>query len=473
MILRLIYEENLAQASYLVGCSATGEALIIDPNQATERYIELANRKGLCITAITETHIHADFVSGARELARKTDAQLYLSDAGSAEWKYQYAQEDRARLLRDGDRFNVGNILIQALHTPGHTPEHLSFLLTDSAATNEPMGLFTGDFLFVGDVGRPDLLERATGISGNAEIGAGQLFRSIQLIRELPDYLQVWPGHGAGSACGRALGAIPQSTLGYEKRTNWAFESLDEKGFIQKVLTGQPEPPAYFAQMKRINRAGTQSTGQNVILQAETSWDQLLADRQAGIPIIDTRPPQQYAAGHIPGTITIPLGSSFLTWAGWLLPYDRPFSLIVAKANDTQAREQLRLIGLEQIAHIWNETIIAAWQERHSLARSQQITVAEARALLEQEAATLIDVRNNEEYAAGHIAGSQHIHLGYLKKKMGQIPKEKPIIVHCQGGTRSPIGASLLEAHHYSQVLDLTGGFSDWQQAGFPTVKGT
>lgn len=472
MILRLIYEEALAQASYLVGCSASGQALLLDPNRNIEHYIELASSKGLRISAIAETHIHADFISGARELAQRTGAQLYLSGAGSPDWQYEYAREVGARLLNDGDTFQVGNILIQALHTPGHTPEHLSFLLTDGATTSEPMGLFSGDFLFVGDVGRPDLLEKVVGVRGNAAPGAGQLFRSLQRIRELPDYLQIWPGHGAGSACGRVLGAIPQSTLGYEKRTNWAFEAQNEAHFVQTVLAGQPEPPAYFARMKQLNRAGSVSTDQHAVPEVNATYEQLLADLQAGHPIVDTRAPQEYAAGHIPGTITIPQGTGFLTWASWLLPAERPFSLITEPASVSRIIAQLHLVGLDNLAHIWSPEIIAAWQRQRPLASSQQISIEEARTLLDQGAAALVDVRSQEEYMAGHIPGGLHIHLGYLEQNAHWLPTDKPIIVHCQGGTRSPIAASLLTARQYPQVLDMASGFNHWQQAGFPIVKG-
>lgn len=473
MLLRLIYEETLAQASYLIGCTATGEALIIDPNRALEQYCALAESQGLRITAVTETHIHADFVSGARELARKTGARLYLSDAGPAAWKYQYAQADGATLLRDGESFRVGKIRIQALHTPGHTPEHLAFLLTDMATTEEPMGLFSGDFLFVGDVGRPDLLEKAAGVDGAAAEGASLLFRSLQRVRNLPDYLQVWPGHGAGSACGRTLGAIPQSTLGYEKRTNWALKALDQTDFMQTVLAGQPEPPAYFARMKQVNRAGPPCTQSTPMPPIVTSIVQLSADLQAGIPVIDTRPPENYAREHIPGTLTIPFGPGFLTWAGWLLPYDQPFSLIVDVAHRERIVAQLRLIGLDHIAHLWSTEILATWKEQQPLTSSRRITVEQARRLLAQDKATLIDVRSRAEYAESHIAGSTHIHLGYLMKRLSEIPADKPVIVHCQGGTRSPIGASLLEAHHYPQVFDLAGGFNDWQAAHLPVVRET
>ncbi|GHO77720.1 MBL fold hydrolase [Ktedonobacter sp. SOSP1-85] len=473
MILRLIYDETLAQASYLVGCAAAGEALIIDPNRKVEDYIALAESKGLRITAVTETHIHADFVSGARELARATGAQLYLSDMGPADWKYGYAGEAGAILLHDGETFRVGNIRIEALHTPGHTPEHLSFLLTDTAATDEPMGIFTGDFLFVGDVGRPDLLEKAAGITGTAESGARQLFRSLQRFHALPDYLQIWPGHGAGSACGRALGAIPQTTLGYEKRTNWAFEVTDEQRFVQTVLAGQPEPPTYFAEMKRVNKIGPVLVSEGAIPLPEASIEQLMADLQSGIPVIDTRPSRQYVEEHIPGTTHVPFGPIFLNWAGWLFPYDRPFSLIVDASTLRQVITQLRLIGLDQVAHVWTLDVLATWKStRQPLGNTPQITVQEARQLLAQGQVTWLDIRSRDEYVAGHIQGSQHIHLGSLRQHLQEISPEKPIVVQCQGGARSPIGASLLEAHSYPQVMDLVGGLLQWQKAGYPVVKG-
>ncbi|GHO60025.1 MBL fold metallo-hydrolase [Ktedonobacter robiniae] len=473
MILRLIYDEILAQASYLVGCAATGEALLIDPNRNIHQYIELATDKGLRITTITETHIHADFVSGARELAQATGAQLYLSDMGSADWEYGYAGETGAILLRDGVTFRVGNIQIEALHTPGHTPEHLSFLLTDTATTDEPMGIFTGDFLFVGDVGRPDLLEKAAGVSGTADSGARQLYRSLQRFRELPDYLQIWPGHGAGSACGRALGAVPQTTLGYEKRINWAFDVTDEQRFVEAVLAGQPEPPTYFAEMKRINRVGPALVGSAILPPTEVSIEQLVADLQSGTLVIDARPSRQYMEEHIPGTIHVPFGPIFLNWAGWLLPYDQPFSLIVDAEAAQEALTQLRLIGLDRVVHIWTPDVLAAWkQARHPLGKTPQITVEEARQMLVQKQVTWLDIRSSDEYAAGHVPGSQHIHLGTLQQRLREVSPDKPVVVQCQGGNRSPIGASLLDAHHYPQVMDLVGGFNLWRKAGYPVVKG-
>lgn len=473
MIFRLIYDESLAQASYLVGCTATGEALILDPNRNVEQYLELAASKGLHITAVTETHIHADFVSGARELARATGAHLYLSDMGPADWKYQYAREEGATLLHDGDTFRIGHIQVEALHTSGHTPEHLAFLLTDTRATHEPMGLFTGDLLFVGDVGRPDLLEKAAGVAGMAETGARQLFSSLQRLRSLPDHLQIWPGHGAGSACGRALGAVPQTTLGYEKRTNWAFAVTNEDHFLQTVLEKQPEPPTYFAEMKRVNKAGPALISPVALPSFETSIKSLQTDIQDGIPVIDTRLSSQYLEEHIPGTIHVPYGPIFLQWIGWLLPYDRPCSLIVDVTLAPQALRQLRLIGLDRVAHMWSPDALVEWKNAgHPLRKMSQVSAREAQKLLAQSRITVLDIRSDEEYQAGHIPGSQHIHLGYLARRLQEIPPEKPVVVHCQAGLRSPIGASVLEAPPHSHIMELGGGFVAWQEAGYPTLKG-
>ncbi|MCE2803269.1 MAG: MBL fold metallo-hydrolase, partial [Gemmatimonadetes bacterium] len=256
MFLKRFYDDGLAQASYLLGCAKTGEAIVIDPNRDLQPYLDTAAAEKLTITHVTETHIHADYVSGSRELAQRAGAKLFLSAEGGPDWQYAFAKEAGAVLVHDGDIITVGNITIEVMHTPGHTPEHLSFLVTDTAAANEPIGIATGDFVFVGDVGRPDLLEKAAGVANTMAAGARQLYQSLERFRALPDFVQVWPGHGAGSACGKSLGAIPTSTVGYEKRFNWGVGTTSETAFIAGVLEGQPEPPLYFAEMKRINRDG-------------------------------------------------------------------------------------------------------------------------------------------------------------------------------------------------------------------------
>lgn len=475
MYLERFYDAKLAQASYLVGCAATSEAVVVDANRDLDQYIQAAEREKLRITHVTETHIHADYVSGSRELAERTGARLYLSREGGPDWQYAFADETDAELIGDGDVFMVGNIRVEAKHTPGHTPEHLTFLVTDTSSADEPMGAFTGDFIFVGDVGRPDLLETAAGVTGTMEPGARQLFHSLQRFKELPDYLQIWPGHGAGSACGKSLGAVPQSTLGYEKRFNWAFGYTDEDAFVEAVLRGQPEPPRYFAQMKRINKIGPRSLGG--FRRPERLPERRLVDLlERDALIVDTRNADAYAAGHVPGTINIPLNRSFSTWAGWLIPYDRPFYLIVDEktchACIDEAARDLAMIGLDEIAGYFGSAAIDTWSAAGGeLATVEEITPIELSEQLRRGDTIVIDVRGRAEWEAGHIPRVIHIPLGYLPEKLDEIPRDKPIVVHCQAGGRSAIAASILKAKGFNNVINLAGGFGNWQACGKPVER--
>ena len=466
MLLKHFYDTKLAQASYLLGCAATGEALIVDPNRDIEQYLAAAAAEGMRITHVTETHIHADFVSGSRELAERTGAKLFLSDEGDDQWKYAFASDAGAVLLHDGDTFMVGNLRIDVMHTPGHTPEHLSFMVTDTPATSRPMGVFTGDFIFVGDVGRPDLLEKAAGFEGTMVAGARTLFRSIQRFRTLPDYLQLWPGHGAGSACGKSLGAVPSTTLGYEKIANWGLGIDAEDGFVAAVLADQPEPPAYFAHMKRINKEGPR------LLHGFRYPERLPASRlaallDAGVTVIDTRHASDYAQGHVRGTINIPLGKSFTTWAGWLASYDAPLYLIADDDNAHGVEDAVRdlaMIGLDQVDGYFGSDVLASAADR--LATVPQVATAQLADHLRDAGAVLIDVRGRSEWDAGHIAGARHIPLGYLADRTGDLPRATPIVVQCQSGARSAIAASVLEANGFTAVTNLTGGFAAWAAAG-------
>ncbi|HEU5183805.1 MAG TPA: rhodanese-like domain-containing protein [Gemmatimonadaceae bacterium] len=475
MLLKRLYDEKLAQASFLVGCAATGEALVIDPNRDIDQYLRAAESEGVRITHVTETHIHADFVSGSRELAARTGAQLFLSDEGDANWKYAFAREAGARLVKDGDEFMVGNLKIEVLHTPGHTPEHISFMLTDTPATNRPMGVFTGDFVFAGDVGRPDLLERAANFAGTMEAGARTLFHSLQRFKQLPDYLQLWPGHGAGSACGKSLGAVPSTTLGYEKIANWGLTVDDESKFVEQVLAGQPEPPKYFAEMKRINKEGPR------VLHGFRRPERLPETRLPALIekdaiVVDTRSWSEFAVGHVPGTINIPLNKSFTTWAGWLVPYDRPFYLILDDACQhcvDEAVRDLAMIGLDQTAGYFGRDAIEAWAADHrQLASVRQMSSSEVAAELRKGNVAVIDVRGASEWEAGHLPGVPNIPLGYLADRLSELPRGKPLVMQCQGGTRSAIATSLLRAKGIDDVINLVGGFADWQASGHPVERG-
>ena len=472
MFFKRFYDTRLAQASYLVGCQLTGEAIVVDPNRDVAQYVAAAAKKGLRVTHVTETHIHADFVSGARELARHTGALLLLSDEGDADWKYAYAAEDGARLLKDGDHFMVGNIRLDVLHTPGHTPEHISFLVTDTTAGAGPWGILTGDFVFVGDVGRPDLLEKAAGVKGTMEAGAHALFRSLEKFRALPDHLQVWPGHGAGSACGKALGAVPSTTVGYEKIANWGVATTNEDDFVRMVLDGQPEPPRYFAEMKRINKSGPRVLGglpRPPRLPA-AALDELM---QRGEVVVDTRPAAAFAAAHVPGTLSIPLNGSFTTWAGWLLPYDREVYLIADDAHAAgEAVRDLAMIGLDRVAGLLGTESLSAWSEAgRALEMVTQLTPGEAAARLDGGEVEVIDVRGRTEWEAGHSPGVRNIPLGYLAERLDALPADRMVVVQCQGGGRSSIAAALLQSRGMKNVANLAGGYRAWQNEGLPVAR--
>jgi hydroxyacylglutathione hydrolase len=472
MFLRRFFEPTIAQTSYLIGCAEAGEAIVIDPNRDVQPYLAAAKSEGARITHVTETHIHADFVSGTRELAARTGASMLLSDEGDAEWKYAFAADPAARRLRHGDRVDIGRVRLEVVHTPGHTPEHLSFLVTDRASAEEPIGAATGDFLFVGDVGRPDLLERAAHIAGTMEVGARALYRSLQAFSSKPDWLQIWPGHGAGSACGKGISAIPQSTLGYEKRFSWAFRAASEAAFVSEVLSGQPDPPKYFARMKQMNQNGP------VVLGRWPTPPRIAAEELQGLlahgdPVVDTRSAEEFAVGHVPGTVNIPLNGSFTNWAGWLLPYDRDLTLIVSSptALETAVR-YLALIGLDRIGGFVGVDAIDAWTGAGSplgtIARIGSEDLAES---LKHRGVTLVDVRNDGEWVGvGHIDGAIHVPLGHLVDRLAQIPRDRPVVVQCQGGSRSAIGASLLRACGYPTVINFSPGISGWIKDGRAVV---
>jgi hydroxyacylglutathione hydrolase len=476
MIVKRFYDENLAQASYLVGCAATGEALVVDPNRDAEQFVAAAEAEGLRITHITETHIHADYVSGARELAERTGARLFLSDEGTAEWKYDFAAAYDAVLLHDGDRFMVGNVRIDILHTPGHTPEHLCFVVTDTAAADRPMGVFTGDFIFVGDVGRPDLLERAAGYEGTMEAGARTLFHSLSRFRsEIPEYVQLWPGHGSGSACGKSLGAVPQTTLGYEARFGWALALDDEAEFVQAVLAGQPEPPMYFARMKGMNREGPPVLG-GLPRPARVEADDLDGLQRDGAVVVDTRPADRYAAGHLAGTLNIPLGRSFTTWAGSVLPYDRDVVLVIEDADDERAADiarDLAMIGIDRVSgYAAAEEVLRSATRTSGSAVVAQVTPERLQGLREGGEVEVIDVRNGTEWEAGHLPGSHNLPLGRLAEQLERIPRDRPLVVHCQAGGRASVAISMLRSHGFSDVSHLQGDFAAWSARGLPVEKG-
>jgi hydroxyacylglutathione hydrolase len=466
MFFQHVYDKSLAQASYFIGCQKAGVAAVIDPKRDVDTYLEIAKQNNMTITHIMETHIHADFLSGARELAALTGGKLYLSDEGGEGWEYEFDHIG----LKNGDTFMVGNLKMEVMHTPGHTPESISFLLTDTPASPEPVMFFTGDFVFVGDIGRPDLLEKAAGMTGTMNAGAEQMFKSIDRFSKLPDHIQVWPGHGAGSACGKALGAVPSSTVGYEKIRNWAFRfANDEKGFTNFLLEDQPEPPKYFAMMKKLNKVDRPLLTSVPTLK-ELSNDAALEAMGKGIKLIDTRNKADFAAGHIPGSINIQGNNSFATWAGWFLAYDEPFILLADESTHDDLVRKLMRIGLDNIMGFVPSTagFVAAGGE---LNKTNIIDIDTLKSKLNDSNVQVVDLRGATEYKSGHIAGADHVFVGTLPKNLDKVSKEKEVIVLCQGGDRATIGYSLLENAGYTNILNYSPSMNEWIAQGNPTVN--
>ncbi len=463
MLLKYVYDPALAHASYLVGCQRSGEAIIVDPGRDIEPYLKMAKREGVKITAVAETHIHADYVSGAREMADRIGAKLYLSDEGPAEWKYLYANQYDSQLLKNGDSFFIGNIRFTVMHTPGHTPESISFLLTDEGGgASEPMGIFTGDFVFVGSIGRPDLLEEAAGVVGSAAEGAHALYASVKRFRELPDYLQVWPAHGAGSACGKGLGAVPSSTVGYEKLFNPALQYDDEDSFVAYILADQPEAPKYFAVMKRVNKEGPAILGPPTV----PVWQDMreLPSALSEGQVIDLRHASDFAKAHVPGTLNIP-ARMLAAWAGWIVDYNKPLYLIAGESQAEEAQRVLRELGMDCFQGYFAEDDVAAADVRTESYASAE--PAEVRSRIEDGEVLLVDVRPTGEWNAGHIPQAQHLFLGKLIDTGRAVAGDRTIVTQCLAGGRSAIAASILQSFG-ADVINLTGGIQAWQGAGFP-----
>jgi hydroxyacylglutathione hydrolase len=466
MLFARIYDEDLAQASYLVGCQVTGEAAVIDPRRDVRVYLDEAERSGMAIVAVTETHIHADYLSGSRELAAATGAALYLSGEGDAEWKYGFEGEE----LHDGDEIRVGNVTLGAIHTPGHTPEHLSFLLTDAETTNEPGFVLTGDFAFVGDLGRPDLPDEASGRIDTRFVGARQMFASLrERFLALPDHVQVWPGHGAGSACGKALGAVPSSSVGYERLFSWwapYMERQDEEGFVKALLEGQPDAPAYFGRMKRQNKAGPILLGKRPPLRPYDAAS-LEASLTAGENVlVDTRPYEDFARGAVPGSLDIPAGGSFATKVSWVIDPEKDGKAIVLLARDEAEASDLR----DKLSRVGVDDVVGYVTSLRGL-RKERVAFVAPEDLEELGNAFVLDVRAKSEYDAGHIPGATQLHGGRVMWHLDELPRDRPIVVYCQTGSRSAVVASALRAAGFDDVVELEGSYEGYKKTKELTTK--
>ncbi|MGJ5683031.1 persulfide dioxygenase-sulfurtransferase CstB [Staphylococcus equorum] len=442
MFFKQFYDNHLSQASYLVGCQRTGEAIVIDPVRDLTKYMEVADSEGFKITQAAETHIHADFASGIRDVQERLNANIYVSGEGDDQLSYKNMPE-HTNFVKNQDIIQVGNIKLEVLHTPGHTPESISFLLTDEGGGSSVlMGLFSGDFIFVGDIGRPDLLEKSVQMEGTTEIGAKQMYQSIEGVKNLPDYIQIWPGHGAGSPCGKALGAIPMSTLGYEKINNWAFNVTDESKFVETLTSNQPAPPHHFAQMKKINQFG---------MNMYQPYDVFPSLDNARIAF-DLRSKEAFHGGHTEGTINIPYNQNFINQIGWYLDYENSIDLIGDKSTVEQAAHTLQLIGFDNVAG-------------YRLPKSEILTQSIHSVDMTGKEEYILDIRNEEEWNNGHLDQAVNIPHGKLLNENIPFNKEDKIYVHCQSGVRSSIAVGILENKGFENVVNIREGYQDFPES--------
>ena len=447
MYFKQIFEEKLAQYSYLIGCQATGEAIIIDPMRDIDRYKEIAQEEDLNIIAAAETHIHADYLTGLREFAEE-GIKIYASDEGDEDWKYEWVigSNYNYELVKDGDRFSIGNIHFEVKHTPGHTPEHVSYTVTDGAAANAPMGMLTGDFVFVGDVGRPDLLETAAGQKGVMQSSARTLYKSVEKFKSMPEYLQVWPGHGSGSACGKALGSVPESTVGYELRYNPSIKASEsEQEFVDFILEGQPEPPLYFARMKRDNRGGPKVLGDLPHPQKMTVEGLSNRARQEGSAVVDTRERTDFMDGHLKGSILSTYNKAFNTVVGSYVTEDEDIYLIIEEENIEEAVRDLIRIGLDNIqGYVTPDELEQSLEGSGQSEHVETITFDEVAELIGNGQYQALDVRKLTEFNEAHVEGAFNIAHTRLLERKKELDKDKTWLVYCRTGARASVATSLL-----------------------------
>ena len=468
MILHQRYVPGLAILSYVLGDEQAGEAIVIDPVRDVGEYLEVARSHHLRIRHILETHVHADFVSGSRELKDRQggEATIHCSAMGGSEWAARYADN----LVQPGDSLRVGAIRLDFLHTPGHTPEHVVMPVYDTQRSSEvPWLMFTGDLLFVGAVGRPDLL----GAQAQKQL-AHQLYESLfERLSDLPEITEIYPAHGAGSACGKAIASRRTSTLGFERRLSPSLQKKPEEQWVRDLLADMPPAPKYFPHMKAINYDGPAILGTDV-----PGWKaHSVRDVQRQVDqerlVLDARSKEGFAVGHIPGSINVPLGTNFTTWAGWVLPYDRDILVVLERPQDVaEAARHLACIGLDRIQG-YLDGGIEAWEAAGQPLQSlTTISVQDLRQRLGDVPSrlTVLDVRTAGEWQAGHIDGAIHIHGGLLRDNLPQIPGDRPVAVICGSGYRASIAASLLQREQYEQVSNVIGGMTAWKAADLPIV---
>lgn len=459
MYFKQFYLGCLAHASYLIG--SEGEAVVVDPQRDVDQYIDEARRNGLTIKHVIETHLHADFVSGHRELAARTGAEIIFGEKAGATLPHH--------AVTDGEEIKIGKVNLRILATPGHTPEGISVLVTDTEVSDQPQKVLTGDTLFIGDVGRPDL----AGDKGyTPQMMAGMMYDTLhQKLLRLPDQTEVYPAHGAGSMCGRNMSSQTSSTIGEQREFNYAVQPMSRDEFIQMMTSDLPAAPDYFSKDAEINRSGAStlaSLPKPKALTAQQVSDLLAQDHV----VLDVRSAEEFGAGHVPGSLNIGLGGQFAIWAGSLIPMTAPI-IIIASSQEKVDEAVMRLarVGIENVVAYLGGGM-DTWREAGLKVETvPQLTVDELHSLIEKQSQLqILDVRRSPEYESGHVPRALHAPLANLDQTAGHLPLDpaKPTAVICAGGYRSSAATSILKQHNFTKLMNITGGTSAWIKAGYP-----
>ncbi len=460
MLLKQFYLNCLAHASYLIGDTRTRTAAVVDPQRDIEQYLAFAAANDLRIAHVILTHLHADFIAGHLELLDRVGATIYLGAKARAEYAFTP--------LADGDAIEIGDVRLRALETPGHTPESISIAVFDlSQSRDQPSAVLTGDTLFVGDVGRPDL-RAALGWSA-AELG-GMLYDSLRnKLLPLPDSSLVYPAHGAGSLCGKAISKETVSTIGEQRRVNYALQPMAKQAFIDLVTADQPDAPPYFTYDAVLNSKERPTLDETLAVGVNPiELDQLLALRDVGAQILDTRDPTEFAAAHLAGSINIGLGGQYATWAGTILSRDRPIVIVADPGRENESAVRLGRIGFDHVAGYLKDGLRSLESHPELTAATERIAAPLAAERVASGASVVVDVRTPRERQEKFVEGSVSIPLNQLIERMSEIPKDRPIVVYCAGGYRSAIAASLLLHHGFTDVSEIAGGLTAWETAQLP-----
>lgn len=462
MKLKQYYLGCLAHASYLIADEKTKEAAIVDPQRDVEQYLADARAEGLSIKYVLLTHFHADFLAGHIELRNRTGATIAMGARAQAEFA--------VRPLHDSDTIRMGDVRLQILETPGHTPEGISILVFDERQNPEtPQAVLTGDTLFIGDVGRPDLL---ASIGVTADELSDMLYDSVQRLKDLPDSTLVYPAHGAGSLCGKSLSQETVSTIGEQKKFNYALQPMSREAFRRMVTADQPEAPAYFVHDAILNRKERSDLDQTMrkSLKAMT-LDELLGAVDGGAQLLDVREAIDFEGAHLAGALHIDLKGNYATWCGTLLSKSTPIVLVADLGDEDEAVMRLGRIGLDNVVGYLSGGMLALDKRPELVRKIERITAPALAERLKGAAPPLVvDVRSEAERTRGCIEGSLNLPLPHLAERIDELPKDRTIIVHCEGGYRSAIAASLLSQHGLTNLLDLVGGYKAWSASGFAAV---